>query len=186
MGDRRKGVVRIRGLANWARTIVKLDICNHWVRHGALVRCPLDVWFYSRRRRISMGNNVQFGRGCSVQCDVTLGSNILIAREVAFVGRDDHRIDLVGKTIWDSGPGDGSESVVEDDVWIGYGAIILSGVRVGRGSVVAAGSVVNKDVPRYSVVAGVPARVVKMRFTPDQVRAHEAVLGYSERDSPAV
>jgi acetyltransferase-like isoleucine patch superfamily enzyme len=51
--------------------------------------------------------------------------------------------------------------VIEDDVWIGSGAIVLDGVRVGRGAVVAAGAVVTKDVPAHSVVAGVPARVIK-------------------------
>jgi acetyltransferase-like isoleucine patch superfamily enzyme len=50
---------------------------------------------------------------------------------------------------------------VEDDVWIGAGAIVTDGVRIGRGSVVAAGAVVTQDVPPHSVVAGVPARVVK-------------------------
>ncbi len=51
--------------------------------------------------------------------------------------------------------------VVEDDVWIGGGAIITDGVRVGKGAVVAAGAVVTKDVPPHTVVAGVPARIVK-------------------------
>lgn len=53
---------------------------------------------------------------------------------------------------------------VEDDVWIGFGALILDGVRVGKGAVVAAGAVVSKDVPPYSIVAGVPAKIVKYRF----------------------
>lgn len=54
--------------------------------------------------------------------------------------------------------------VIEDDVWIGEGVLLSHGVRVGKGSVVAARSIVTKDVPPYSVVAGSPARVVKMRF----------------------
>jgi acetyltransferase-like isoleucine patch superfamily enzyme len=81
-----------------------------------------------------------------------------MARNVAFVGRNDHRIDVVGKPIWDSPRGDSCKTVVEDDVWIGHGAIIISGVTIGRGSVVAAGSVVTRDVEPYSIVAGIPAQ----------------------------
>ena len=55
--------------------------------------------------------------------------------------------------------------VVEDDVWIGFGAIILAGVTIGRGAIIGAGSVVNKDVPPYAIVGGVPAKVLKMRVT---------------------
>ena len=58
---------------------------------------------------------------------------------------------------------------VEDDVWIGYGATILSGVRIGQGAIVAAGAVVTKDVPPYAVVGGVPAKVMKYRFPPEMI-----------------
>ena len=54
--------------------------------------------------------------------------------------------------------------VIEDDVWIGYGATIMSGVSIGQGAVVAAGAVVTKDVPPYAVVGGVPAKIIKYRF----------------------
>ena len=53
--------------------------------------------------------------------------------------------------------------VVEDDVWIGGGSIILSGVTIGKGSIIAAGAVVNRDVPPYTIVGGVPAKVIKKR-----------------------
>jgi acetyltransferase-like isoleucine patch superfamily enzyme len=55
--------------------------------------------------------------------------------------------------------------VIEDDCWIASNSILLAGVTIGKGSVVAAGSVVTQDVPPYSVVAGVPARVIKNRRT---------------------
>ena len=58
---------------------------------------------------------------------------------------------------------------IEDDVWIGYGAIIMSGVRIGRGSVIAAGAVVTKDVPSYGIVGGVPAKLIRYRFE-DSIR----------------
>lgn len=55
--------------------------------------------------------------------------------------------------------------VVDDDVWIGYGATIMSGVHIGQGAVVAAGAVVTKDIPPYAIVGGVPAKVIKYRFS---------------------
>ena len=54
-----------------------------------------------------------------------------------------------------------SPIVIEDDVWIGGNAVITAGVHIGRHSVVAAGAVVTKDVPEYSLVAGVPAKVIR-------------------------
>ncbi len=59
--------------------------------------------------------------------------------------------------------------VIDDDVWIGYGAIILSGVHIGQGAVIAAGAVVTKDVSPYAIVAGVPAKVLKYRFNDNQI-----------------
>ena len=58
---------------------------------------------------------------------------------------------------------------VGDDVWIGQNAIILSGVHIGQGAVIAAGAVVSKDVPPYAIVGGVPAKVIKYRFSPDVI-----------------
>lgn len=60
--------------------------------------------------------------------------------------------------------------IIGDDVWIGYGAVILSGVKIGQGAVVAAGTVVTKDIPPYAVVAGVPARIVRYRFNSEVIR----------------
>jgi len=65
--------------------------------------------------------------------------------------------------------------IVGHDVWIGANAVILSGVNIGNGAVVAAGAVVNKDVPPYAVVGGVPAKLIKMRFEPEQIAALEKI-----------
>ena len=66
--------------------------------------------------------------------------------------------------------------VVEEDAWVGADTLLLSHSRIGRGSVVAAGSVVTKPVPPYAVVAGSPAKVIAVRFTLEQVLKHEAIL----------
>ena len=59
--------------------------------------------------------------------------------------------------------------VIDDDVWLGYGATIMSGVHIGQGAEVAAGAVVTKDVPPYAIVGGVPAKVIRYRFEPEIV-----------------
>lgn len=59
--------------------------------------------------------------------------------------------------------------IIGDDVWIGYGATIMSGVHIGQGAVIAAGAVVTKDVPPYAIVGGVPAKVIKYRFSSNMI-----------------
>lgn len=100
----------------------------------------------------------------------------MIAPFCAFVNSDDHLTHIVGKTMWQSGRGDKFKVIIEDDVWIGHGSIVLTPARIGRGAVVAAGSVVTKDVPSYAIVAGVPAHVIKMRFTPEEIVRHESLM----------
>lgn len=69
--------------------------------------------------------------------------------------------------------------IIEEDVWIGANVTILAGVNVGRGATIAAGAVVNKDVPPYSIVGGVPARVLKFYWSVDEIMKHEESL-YSD------
>jgi acetyltransferase-like isoleucine patch superfamily enzyme len=67
-------------------------------------------------------------------------------------------------------------TVVEDDVWIGHSAIVLSGITIRHGSIVAAGAVVTSDVAPYSIVAGIPARTIRYRFSEDEIVQHEELL----------
>lgn len=172
-----------RRVANTIRTFVKLDLLHPWVKHGEFIRCPFSTSIFSPHRKVVLGNRVQFGKYCDIQCDLVMGNDILVAKYAAFVGRDDHRIDVVGKTIWDSGRGDRFEVVVGDDVWIGLNAIIVSGVTIGRGSVIAAGAVVSRDVPPYAIVGGNPARFIRWRFTEDEIERHERILAGGQRDA---
>ena len=66
--------------------------------------------------------------------------------------------------------------VIEDGCWVGANVTILKGVTIGRGSVVAAGAVVTRSCPPYSIVGGVPARVIKPRFTAEEIAKHEKLL----------
>jgi acetyltransferase-like isoleucine patch superfamily enzyme len=138
-------------------------------------------------QKLVVEDDVYIGSGCTIEVDGRIGRWSMLANGVGLVGRHDHDFRCVGKPVryapW-IGDADsrfrGPEAAVtvEEDVWIGYGAIVLSGVTIGRGAIVAAGSVVPKTVERYAIVAGAPARQVGMRFTPDEIREHEAKLGY--------
>jgi virginiamycin A acetyltransferase len=72
-------------------------------------------------------------------------------------------------------PGPGPDTIVGNDVWIGQGVTILPGANLGDGVIVGAGSVVAGDVPPYSVVAGNPAREVRVRFSPAEVTALQSI-----------
>ena len=73
-------------------------------------------------------------------------------------------------------PSNDKDIIIEDDVWIGTGAIILKGVTVGEGAIIAAGAVVTKDVPPYSIYGGNPASFIKFRFTEEEVKLHKEKL----------
>lgn len=73
-------------------------------------------------------------------------------------------------------PEDDMDVAIEGDAWIGAGAIILKGVTIGRGSIVAAGAVVTKSFPPYSIIGGVPARLIRPRWEAAVVAEHERIL----------
>lgn len=116
------------------------------------------------------------GDGAWIGPGVSIGAYTMIAPRVAFVGGD-HVTKLAGVPMVFSGRPTMRGTSVEDDVWVGYGAIIMDGVTVGRGSIIAAGSVVTRSVPRYEIYAGIPAKSIGRRFasTADEL-AHDAVL----------
>lgn len=147
---------------------------------GSGFTCGRGTIFYARTR-IRMGENVYFGRYCNVETDAEIGNEVLIANGVALVGRLDHDIHEVGTPIrfarsirdpeYRPDPGK-LRVVIGDDVWIGFGAVVLSGVRIGSGSVIAAGALVVEDVQENMIVGGVPARVLGTRFPPDVLQEH--------------
>lgn len=147
-----------------------------WIKKGSNIHCQFSTTFWSPHKCIILGNNVGIGPRCVFLCDTIIGNKVAIAGNVAFLNSDDHNFNIVGKTIWDSGRGDKHAIIIEDDVWIGYGVIILSPVRIGRGSIIAAGSTVIKDVPPYNIVGGCPAKFIKYRFTEKEIIEHEQLL----------
>lgn len=165
-------------------------------------RCKLLL---KRHKKITLGNNSTFGRGtivwapnkmvigdnvyigkyCTIQADIEMGNNIEIANNVGLIGKYDHDYSKVGISIKDAPwigdstydfKGKGQKIVIEDDVWIGYGSVVFTGVHIHRGAIIAAGSIVTHDVPAYAMVAGNTARIKGYRFTEDQIEEHEKIL----------
>lgn len=140
---------------------------------------------------IKIGVNCYIGRQSQIECDAEIGNNVIMANRVAFVGRYDHNYEQVGtptrlaKEIRDvdyDWKGLNLKVKVCDDVWIGYGAVVLSGVCVGEGSIIASGSIVTKDVPPYTIVGGNPARMIADRFSdPWDVEMHRLSLDAKRR-----
>ena len=131
---------------------------------------------------IHIGNNVYIGSHASFIASI---AHVYIADYVMFgphvtIRGGDHRIDVLGKHIIEVT----AEKLAENDadvsiekgVWIGCNVTILKGVTIGTGAVVAAGALVTKSVPAYAVVAGVPAKIIKYRFTEEDIKDHERIL----------
>jgi acetyltransferase-like isoleucine patch superfamily enzyme len=131
-----------------------------------------------------IGSHTFLGDGCHLAVlDIVIGNYVMLASHVAIVGGD-HRFDVVGTPMVRTGLDDWKPVRIEDDVWVGHGAIILHGVTLGEGAIVAAGSVVTRDVPPYEVVAGVPARRLRDRFDPAHREAHRAALAALRKNLP--
>ena len=120
------------------------------------VRLRMPVVIYAPES-LEFGDRVDVGEFTHIRANggVKIGNGVLIAANVTITSRA-HPVDLPRFNVTEDAP-----VVIEDDVWIGAGSIILPGVTVGRGAVVAAGAVVAESVPPMTVVAGVPARVIK-------------------------
>lgn len=124
-----------------------------------------------------IGDNARFW--CTLS-SITVKDHVVFAPNVSIIAGN-HSYHIVGKWITDYKTSDKRKEddlpvVIESDVWVGTNVTILNGVKVGRGAIIAAGAVVVKDVPAYAIVGGVPAKVLKYRFTGEEIRKHELIL----------
>lgn len=131
--------------------------------------------------RLAIGNNVYIGKHVTIEVDGTIGDEVLIANGSGLVGRMDHDYTQIDKPIRSaSWVGDSPEQSrpinIGSDVWVGFNAVVLSGITIANSSVIAAGSVVTKDVPENCIVAGNPAKKVKNRYSGNDFDRHWASL----------
>lgn len=131
--------------------------------------------------RIHVGNSVYIGPGCVIQSThgtVMLGNHVMLGPGVHIHGGD-HIVDRMGlymDEIRDKGPFADGRVRIEDDSWVGAQAIVLKGVTIGEGAIVAAGAVVVRDVEPYSIVGGNPAKKISDRFSEEELSQHRALM----------
>lgn len=156
----------------------KIEVGNNFV---AYYDCDISSWDAGR---VKIGDYCSLGSGTRIDCreTITIGSHVLISWDVLIADYDPHPLDPAERVVemeysfgnllprFSAGWSGKSEYtprfvrkpvVIEDDVWIGARAIIMKGVRIGRGSVIGSGAIVTHDVPPNSVAVGNPAKVVK-------------------------
>lgn len=151
------------------------------VRTGANFHAGLGSVLWAPHA-LTIGNEVYVGKGVTIQVDGSIGDQVLIANSVGIIGATDHELSEVGvpirKARWvgDEPSRLSRRTVVGSDVWIGYGAIVLSGVTIGDSAIIAAGAVVTKDVPPNSIVKGAPAHFYRNRFSEEDFEEHWRIL----------
>lgn len=110
-----------------------------------------------------LGHHVSIGKNFTCEVDMRVGNYVLISSNVSIIGRD-HPFEDPALTIYEAARNDDSVVEIGDDVLIGFGSIVVGTVRIGDGCIVGAGSVVVRDLPPYTVCAGVPAKPIKRRY----------------------
>lgn len=157
---------------------------GHIIRARTIRRIICRGLFKSAGKNINIERGVHFGDGAQVEIGdnssigvnfeilgpdiLKIGSNVMIGPDVTFITIN-HRFDRLDTPMKVQGHNEPKQITIGDDVWIAARAIILSGVRIGKGAIVGAGAVVTKEVPEYAIVGGNPAKVIRYRTEPNKI-----------------
>jgi acetyltransferase-like isoleucine patch superfamily enzyme len=144
-----------------------------------LVKCGKGTYFGNKvvigPGTVTMGHGCFVGPECWFQSSANIGNHVGIAGRAAFLGGE-HLLDVIEEPILEVKRGTNKPIVIHDGVWVGYSVIIMHGVTIGEGAIIASGAVVTKDVEPCSIVGGVPAKKIRMRFNPEDTERHRAAL----------
>ena len=169
-----------------------VDIILTFCYTKQMISCGHHVTFKPSTSNIKGIENMSFGNYVRIHKYATIFSSdakLIIGNKVALgpkvtIMTGNHATDTIGTFMWDvhdKKDGLDKDVIIEDEIWVGSNVTILSGAHISRGCVIAAGAIVNKYIPPYSIVGGVPAKVLKYRFTPAQIIEHEKALYIPEK-----
>lgn len=148
-----------------------LDDCGKWVNIDKSATFATDI---------KLGEGSGIGAGCSIPTGVSIGDNVMMGIDILMF-TNEHRHDDINVPMGKQGRTEVEPIVIGDDVWIGSRSLIMKGVTIGHGAIIAAGSVVTKDVPPYEIWGGNPARFLKSRLDGNAGRrGQDAPNAYAE------
>nr|WP_051668119.1 CatB-related O-acetyltransferase [Deinococcus frigens] len=143
------------------------------------IKAPSSGFYIGGRGVISSDINVEeyvyIGPRAYICPNVTIGRYTLLGPGVSILGGD-HIFNNVSLPTIFSGRPSTPKTTIGRDVWIGYGVIVMAGVTIGEGAIVAAGSVVTRDVPPYEIWGGNPAKLIKERFSGEERINHSKII----------
>jgi len=165
------------------------DMMWNWAWKREMKHCGKNVHIRPTQSTIKGVENMSIGDNCLIQKGVMIfctrapliiGNNVGIGPNSTLI-TGDHRTDIIGKFLMEVSdaeklPENDQPIVIEDDVWTGANITILKGVTIGHGSVIAAGSVVTRSFPPYSIIGGVPAKLIKRRFSEEEMKENDRIL----------
>lgn len=162
--------------------IISNIVKNATHSHGKSVMIGRHCEIYGIKN-IIIGNSVSIGSHATFMCTrarIIIGDHVMTGPNVSMI-TGGHRTDIKSRfmdtiTNEEKRSEDDRDIVLKGDNWIGANSTILRGVTIGVGAVVAAGAVVTRDIPPYSIVGGVPAKLIKMRFSPEEIVSHERII----------
>lgn len=149
---------------DWRPYALFFPALRRWFVSNYLLECGKNLRVKSGAEispDCKVGNYSELGSRCIIQANVHIGDYVIMGPDVKIYSRNhefgdiDRPISVQGKRVYSTSVG--------DDVWIGANVVVLPGVKIGSHSVVAAGSIVTKDVPEYAIVGGNPAKIIKSR-----------------------
>jgi len=119
--------------------------------------------FFASGRDIEIGDNSGLGINCKVPNNIRIGKNVMMGPNVT-IYYSNHKFNRTDIPMNQQGFGEPKITIIEDDVWIGSHVIMTPGRHIKKGTIIGAGSVITKDFPEYSIIAGNPAKIIKSRI----------------------
>lgn len=118
---------------------------------------------FGNGRNVSIGNNSGIGSNCHVPNNITIGSNVMMAPNCCILGNINHRFERIDIPMREQGIKYTNKTIIGNDVWIGQNVLITPGRTIKDGCILAAGTVLTKDFPEYSIIGGNPSKLIRSR-----------------------